>query len=97
MNLRKLAQGKPCMIRSPLCNYNPDTTVLAHWRDSSTGMGKKEGDLVGAWACSECHDLIDGRNKNYPYEYEQTRLWHLEGIVRTLQYLSREFTIEVKK
>lgn len=87
MNLRNYAKGNPCMVRTPLCNGNTETTVLAHWRDGSTGMGKKEQDLAASWCCSACHDVIDGRNKNHPYEYEQVRTWHLEGIIRTQKEL----------
>jgi len=28
--LKKSAHGAPCMINSPVCNYNPETSVLAH-------------------------------------------------------------------
>ena len=77
------------MVRTPLCNYNTETTVLAHWRDSSTGIGQKENDLTGSWCCSACHDVLDGRNKVNSYDYEQVRTWHLEGIIRTQQELLR--------
>lgn len=90
MNLRNHAKGKPCMVRSPLCNYDTETTVLAHWRDSTTGMSQKEADVIAAWACDECHSLIDGRNRNHPYDYEQVRTWHLEAIIRTQQELIRD-------
>ena len=89
MNLRQYAKGKPCMVRTPLCNFDPETTVLAHWRDSSTGMGQKEFDALGSWACAECHSLVDGRNKNHPYSYEEVRTWHLEGIIRTIKELAK--------
>jgi hypothetical protein len=99
MNLRKYAQGKPCMVRLPGCDGGGETTVLAHYRCSSTGMGKKENDLIGAWACCHCHDLVDGRKPNKLTPRCFVKDMFLEGIIRTQQQLIREFNlkIEVKK
>lgn len=58
MNLRKHAQGKPCMIRLPGCRGD-ETTVLCHYRSPTTGMGQKEPDVIGAWGCSSCHAIVD--------------------------------------
>lgn len=65
-SLRTLAQGQPCMVRIPgVCNGNPETTVLAHIRRGNVaGMGQKPPDLCGVWACSSCHDVMDGRCSN---------------------------------
>jgi len=54
MNLRELARDKPCMVRLPgICNGDPTTTVLAHYRLADTcGGGMKPDDWQGAWACS---------------------------------------------
>lgn len=84
MNLRKLAKGKECQVRIVgVCNGNPETTVLAHYRLSGLcGMGMKSPDAIGAWACSDCHDAIDNRAKT-PYDYEHLRLYHAEGVFRT--------------
>lgn len=61
MNLRKHAQGKQCMIRLPGCHHNDETTVLCHHRSSTTGMGQKEPDVIGAWGCVNCHAVVDGK------------------------------------
>ena len=93
MNLRKYAQGKPCMIRLPGCidDANHETTVLCHYRDSSTGMGKKEEDLVSAWGCASCHAVVDGRSAckdgsgiwaNHEVAYE-----FMKAIIRTQREL----------
>ena len=84
MNLRKLAAGKPCMIRLPGCNHDPATTVLAHYALSGyTGMGMKPDDFAfGAWSCSACHDLVDGRVKT-DMERGTVRLGFAEGCLRT--------------
>ena len=51
---RKSAKGQPCMVRLPgVCNGDPETTVLAHYRMSGyCGTGMKPPDEMGAWACS---------------------------------------------
>lgn len=64
MNLRTLARGKPCMCRFPgICNGNPETTVLAHLKRGGWCGSVKPPDVCGVWACSSCHDAIDGRVK----------------------------------
>jgi hypothetical protein len=91
MNLRKAARGRGCMVRIPgICNHNSETVVLAHVRIAGvSGMGLKSPDLLGAWACSACHDAIDRRaHTNLDRDY--VRLAHLEGMARTLAQLNRE-------
>ena len=62
MNLRKYARGQDCMVRSAVCNGDPETTVLAHIRRGGVaGMGQKPPDTVAVWACSACHDALDRR------------------------------------
>lgn len=91
MNLRKQAQGRPCMVRLPdICNGNPETTVLAHVRIIGvSGMGLKSPDILGSWACSSCHDAID-RRAHMDLDREFVRLAHLEGMARTLAQLHKE-------
>ncbi|MDD0099068.1 DUF1364 family protein, partial [Shigella flexneri] len=54
-NLRKEARGRECQVRIyGVCNGNPETTVLAHYRMAGIcGTGMKPDDLIGAWACSD--------------------------------------------
>ncbi|MCU7217555.1 DUF1364 domain-containing protein [Pseudomonas sp. VE 196-7] len=62
--LRASANGQECTVRIPdICNYNPETTVLAHLPcgQKGMGMGMKGFDTVAVYACSACHDVIDGR------------------------------------
>jgi hypothetical protein len=73
-----------------ICNHNPETTVLAHVRMAGiSGMGLKADDLLGAWACSSCHDAID-RRQHTDLERDFVRLAHLEGVMRTITVLRRE-------
>ena len=86
-NLRQEARGRECQIRMPCCNFNPETTVLAHL--GGGGMGMKRSDLIGAWSCSACHDALDGRD-GHMWDRDWLRLCHLDGIIRTLEILERE-------
>ncbi|MGK0735903.1 DUF1364 domain-containing protein [Yokenella regensburgei] len=83
-DLRKAARGRECQVRIPLiCNGDPATSVLAHYRLAGTcGTGCKPDDMQAAIACSGCHDAIDGRTKT-SYSRDELRLMHAEGILRT--------------
>ena len=94
MNLRKLARGRECQIRlSGICSFNPETTVLAHYRlVGISGMGMKSPDLIGAWACDACHSAVDRRTHNN-LEFDFVRLAHAEGCFRTIAKLIEEGVI----
>ncbi len=89
--LRKAAQGKPCMVRIPsICNHDPETTVLAHIRRGGiAGIGQKPVDLAGVWACSACHDEIDGRT-NKIIMADEIDEYILAGLCRTLDAVVKE-------
>ena len=72
------------MVRVPaVCNGNRETTVLAHYRlIGLSGAGMKSPSIIGAFACSDCHDAIDGRRQTQ-FSREQLRLMHAEGVMRT--------------
>ena len=60
---RANARGKECTLRLGCCNHDPATTVLAHIRMfSMAGLGQKPPDFAAVFACSACHDAIDGRS-----------------------------------
>lgn len=87
--LRKLARGKPCMVRLPGCSGGGETTVLAHYRLAGyCGTGLKPDDVLGAWACAHCHDAVDGR-ANTDLERDFLRLAHAEGVMRTIAELRK--------
>jgi len=82
-DLRKEARGKPCMVRLPGCDGGRQTTVLCHYRLAGyAGTGQKPPDIMAAWSCAHCHDLIDFR-KPAPFGREIIRLAHAEGCLRT--------------
>jgi hypothetical protein len=46
----------------------------------------KPPSLLGAWCCSSCHDVIDGRAKSIR-DANDRRLAFAEGVMRTLAML----------
>ena len=80
------------MVRLPgICNFNSETVVLAHIRLAGiSGMGMKSPDLIGAWACSACHDEIDGRTHKSGMTHDELRLAHYDGMARTIAQLEKE-------
>jgi hypothetical protein len=94
-SLRKKASGQECMIRLPGCSYNPEETVLAHIRTSGTGMSKKEPDLLGAWACRSCHDIVDGRAKiPIGMSTQDVVIAFYDGVFRTQRALIKQGIIK---
>ncbi|WP_440864539.1 DUF1364 domain-containing protein [Symbiopectobacterium purcellii] len=89
-DFKKEARGRDCQIRIPgVCNFNPETTVLTHYRMSGTcGMGIKPDDLQAAWGCSACHDEVDRRTRHI--DSDTARLYHAEGVMRTQAVLIEE-------
>lgn len=61
--IRQSARMQECTLRFPVCNHNPETTVLCHSNRliDGKGMGLKAPDTEAAYGCSRCHDLLDGR------------------------------------
>jgi predicted metal-binding protein len=68
-SLRNSARDQDCTLRLACCNNDPATTVLAHLPVGQGGMGMKNPDIFGVFACSSCHDAIDGRT-SYHFEFE---------------------------
>lgn len=67
--LRDSARGKDCTLRLfGVCNFNPETTVLAHLPCGHKGVGMKGPDHMAVFACSACHDVIDSRSRRYEVE-----------------------------
>jgi hypothetical protein len=92
MNLRKRARGKECQVRLVgVCNFNPETTVLAHVRlIGISGMGMKVPfDLLGSWACSACHAYVDSHHD------DATQVAFYEGVFRTQAQLLAEMDLKL--
>ena len=82
--LRQSARGEECTMRLGCCNHDPATTVLAHLRlFSMAGMGAKPPDWCAVFACSACHDALDGRSQDP---------WGWEDVARAVLFtLKRQF------
>lgn len=92
--IRKSARGEECAVRIPgVCNFDPDTTVLAHLNGG--GMGMKHLDIHGAYSCSACHDEYDGRVKSLLHSKDEIELYFLEGMVRTQIKLLKKGLIKI--
>jgi hypothetical protein len=83
--ITKSARGEDCMIRTPVCSFDNDTTVLCHL--PAMKMGGKGPDFQGAYGCSACHDLVDGRTKTELYDFATIRVWFYQGVIRTQNIL----------
>ena len=81
--LRNSASGQECALQiAGICNYDSTTTVLAHLPDESHGTSLKADDISGAFACSSCHDCIDGRH-TVKLSSEDKEFYARRGMVRT--------------
>lgn len=89
--ITEAARGRPCTIRLPGCNGNPETSVWAHINSIrwGSGKGKKSPDIIGAIACSNCHDLLDGRTKT-DLDRDFIKLHAYEGHCESLYILTQE-------
>lgn len=87
-SITALAKGQSCQIRlAAICNFRTDTTVPAHYSLADvSGRGIKSPSTCIAWACSACHDAVDGRVLT-GISHDMVRLAHAEGIIRTLAIL----------
>ena len=94
--IRKSARGQQCQIRLiGICNHNPETVVLAHYRMAGTcGMGMKPSDIQAAYACSLCHDAADGRLKT-DLSRDEIQTAFAEGVMRTQQILIKQGLLKV--
>ena len=93
--LRESAKGQPCLIRIPgICNHNPETTVLCHFR-LNTGTGQKPDDLQGAFGCSDCHAEVDRRTRKLDSDY--VRACFNDGKQRTQEWWVKKGYIKIVK
>lgn len=96
--ITRLAEGKPCKVGLPCCNHRTDTTVAAHLRVLPyCGTGMKPPDFPWtAWACSACHDVLDGRAKRPDgWTRESVIAAHMLGCLRTWDEINKMGLVEV--
>jgi len=79
---RDSARMEECTLRIPgICNYDPATTILAHLPSEWKGLAIKSPDICGVYACSSCHDYIDGRGNK---DMQGLEKYMLQALQRTL-------------
>lgn len=76
-----------------VCNFNPETTVLAHVGKGS-GMGQKCDDIHATFACSACHMEVD--RVTHILEKGFVDQCAYEGMVRTQSVWLEMGLLEVK-
>jgi hypothetical protein len=82
--ITRSAKGEACSVRLPgICCNDNETTVFAHISGVRFGHGVGKKTSFGAYACVNCHDVLDGRVKHH-FERDYLKLVHLEGVIETL-------------
>lgn len=92
--ITKSSRGEDCQVRIPgVCNFDETTTIPAH--KNGGGMAMKSSDSQIAYACSKCHDVIDGRVKS-DFTLDEILVMFYEGIFRTQLILIEKGLIILK-
>ena len=92
--IRESAKGEHCSLRIPdVCNHNPETVVFAHL-PGHKGVGTKNHDLFGVYACSECHNWMDGRHWKVVHESKSSA--SLRALQETQMKLIQKGIIQIK-
>ncbi len=92
--IRESARGKPCTVRSPVCNGRSETTVWAHSNFSFHGkaLGRKADDIFGCYACSSCHAWLDEGHASH----DEKAIVFFAAFSRSLSILITEGIVNVK-
>ena len=94
--IRRSARGQPCTLRVPgVCTGDPDTTVACHVQAPGMAtMAGKQSDLHVIHGCSECHAVLDCRDR----WAEAAIGWDdvLRALIETQNRLIRAGLLEVK-
>ncbi len=91
------ARGRNCTVRLPgVCNRDCSTTVFAHISGIRFGHGVGHKTRFGAYCCSACHDVLDGRVRRPEGMTKiESKLYHLEGVIETLAILNNENLVRI--
>lgn len=94
--IREAAKGQQCTFNiAGVCNYNPETVVFCHLPSETGGMALKSSDLCGAFGCSACHDVVDGRVYNFDYK-DDGWFYNFRANNRTIQKLFEMGVISIE-
>lgn len=91
--LRKSARGETCTLQlEGVCNHNPETVTLDHLRFfGMTGLNQKPHDFHAVYACSDCHNALDGRSAE-KWGWEEV----LRALMQTQHIMYQKGLLEVK-
>ena len=92
------ARGESCTVRLPfVCNHDDSTVVFAHIPGVRFGHGVGYKTLIGAYACHECHSVLDGRVKRPAgMTQDDLKLCHYEAVLETLLKLVDKGLVDFK-
>ena len=92
--ITKSAKGESCTVFAPgVQQHDPDTVVFAHLNGS--GMGMKDSDLFGCYACSYCHNWLDYGYVRDNITKAHRNAIHYEAIIRTQRKLLEKGLIKI--
>lgn len=92
-HIRESARGEACTLNiASVCNYNTETTVLAHLPDETNGMGTKSTDISACYACSDCHAYIDGNQLSK----DEAEWYYRRAMIRTWSRLIEKGVIAIR-
>lgn len=96
--LLAMARGKPCLLRSPVCTNDRDTTVACHSNLSIHGKGlsRKADDCFSVWGCAKCHYYLDRDPKPSAEERELLFLVAHVEQVKHWQAIAASTTVSPK-
>lgn len=91
--ITKSARGEDCTLLLGNCSSN-ETVVLCHI-GKDRGMGYKCGDHFAIYACSHCHDIIDGRFRYIDFTKLELAKIKLIALERTQQKLINKGLLKI--
>jgi len=75
------ARGEDCLVYAPGVDWhNKDTVVYSHL--NGAGMGRKNSDLFGCYACYHCHAWLDKEWARWHTREDRDNV-HNAAIIRT--------------
>lgn len=92
--ITKSARMEDCTVRLPgVCRNNIETTVYAHFNQLRFGKGKGIKAKFGAYACFDCHQVLDGAKTSLPDHEVYTAF--LEAGYETLMKLEAKGLVKI--
>ena len=79
----------------PYCTWIEDDVVLCHLNSEAKGMGNKSPDWWAVYACSACHDIIDGRKQQTQIQPIELEICKQRALFRTWERMIGEGLIKV--